>query len=85
MGNIELPLYPIIFSFHDKIGIMEDEKDEENSDISYIGTFFLFWVRGKYFFASSAEEQLFFDRSICTLSILQSVIWINTLVFEIFK
>ena len=46
MGNIELPLYPIIFSFHDKIGIMEEEKDEENSDISYIGTFFLFWVRG---------------------------------------
>ena len=43
---IELPLYPIIFSFHDKIGITEEEKDQENSNISYIGTFFLFWVRG---------------------------------------
>ena len=27
-GIVELPLYAIIFSFHDKIGIMEEEKDQ---------------------------------------------------------
>ena len=38
-----------IFSFHDKIGIMEEDKDQENSSISYIGTFFLFSVQGIQF------------------------------------
>ena len=32
-GIVELPLYAIIFSFHDKIGIMEEDKDQENSSI----------------------------------------------------
>ena len=45
-GIVELPLYAIIFSFHDKIGIMEEEKDQENSKISNTGTFFLSSVRG---------------------------------------
>ena len=54
-GIVELPLYAIIFSFHDKIGSMEEDKDQENSSISHTGTFssflgardiifcFLFW------------------------------------------
>ena len=42
----ELPLYAIIFSFHDKIRSMEEDKDPENSSISHTGTFFLFSVRG---------------------------------------
>ena len=71
-----------IFSFHDKIGIMEEDKDQENSSISYTGTFLVFSVRGISFFASSTEKHLFFDRSICILAFLQSVIWINTLIFE---
>ena len=45
-GLVELPLYAIIFSFHDKIGIMEEDKKQENSRISYTGTFFLFSMRG---------------------------------------
>ena len=48
-GIVELPLYAIIFSFHNKIGIMEEGKDQENSSISYIGTFFIFSVRGIQF------------------------------------
>ena len=32
-GIVELPLYAIIFSFHDKIGSMEEGKDQENSSI----------------------------------------------------
>ena len=35
-----------IFTLHGKIGIMEEDKDQENSSISYTGTFFLFSVRG---------------------------------------
>ena len=35
-----------IFTFHDKIGIMEEDKDQENSSISYTGTFFLFSLQG---------------------------------------
>ena len=38
----ELPLYAIIFSFHDKIRSMEEDKDPENSSISHTGTFFSF-------------------------------------------
>ena len=45
-GIVELPLYAIIFSFHDKIGSMEEDKDPENSSILHTGTFFLFLVRG---------------------------------------
>ena len=45
-GIVELPLYAIIFSFHDKIGIMDEDKDQENSSISYTGTFFLFSLQG---------------------------------------
>ena len=41
-GIVELPLYAIIFSFHDKIGIMEKDKDPENLSISHTGTFFPF-------------------------------------------
>ena len=41
-GIVELPLYAIIFSFHDKIGIMEKDKDPENWSISHAGTFFPF-------------------------------------------
>ena len=32
-GVVELPLYAIIFSFHDRIGIMEEDKGQENSSI----------------------------------------------------
>ena len=32
-GIVELPLYAIIFSLHDKIGSMEEDKDPENSSI----------------------------------------------------
>ena len=35
-----LPLYTIIFSFHDNIGSMGEEKDLEDSNISRTGTFF---------------------------------------------
>ena len=42
-GIVELPLYAINFSFHDKIGIMDEDKDQENSNISYTGTFFFSW------------------------------------------
>ena len=45
-GIVELPLYAIFFSFHDKIGIMEEDKNQENSRISYTSTFFLFSMRG---------------------------------------
>ena len=45
-GIVELPLYAIIFSFHDKIGIMDEDKDQENSSISYTGAFCLFSVPG---------------------------------------
>ena len=45
-GIVELPLYVIIFSFQDKIGIMEEDKEQENSTISHAGTFFLFSLRG---------------------------------------
>ena len=45
-GIVELPLYAIIFSFQDKIGIMEEDKEQENSTISHAGTFFLFSLRG---------------------------------------
>ena len=45
-GIVELPLHAIIFSFHDKIRIMDEDKDQENSSISYTGTFFFFSVRG---------------------------------------
>ena len=65
-GIVELPLYAIIFSFPDKIGIMEEDKDTENSSISNTDTSFLFSVRGMKFFASSDEKRLFFDRSIYT-------------------
>ena len=41
---VELPLYAIIFNFHDKIESMEEDKDPENSSISHTGTFFLFSV-----------------------------------------
>ena len=44
-GIVELPLYAIIFSFHEKIRIMQEDKDLENSSISYTDTFFLFLVR----------------------------------------
>ena len=45
-GIVELPLYAIIFSFYDKLGIMEEDKDQQNSRISHTGTFFLFSVGG---------------------------------------
>ena len=45
-GIVELPLYAIIFSFYDKLGIMEEDKDQQNSTISHTGTFFLFSVGG---------------------------------------
>ena len=45
-GIAELPLYAIIFSFHDKIESMVVEIDPENSIISHTGTFFLFSMRG---------------------------------------
>ena len=38
-GIVELPLYAIIFSFHDKIGSIGEDKDPENSSISHTGTF----------------------------------------------
>ena len=41
-GIVELPLYAIIFSFHDKIGRMEEDKYPENSSILHTGTFFSF-------------------------------------------
>ena len=62
VGTIELPLYAIIFSFHDIIKSMEEDKNPENSSVSHTGTFFLFSVRGIYFFSSSAEKRLFFDK-----------------------
>ena len=43
---LDLSMYSIIFSFHDKIGSIEEGKDPEDSDISHTGTFFLFSVRG---------------------------------------
>ena len=73
-GIVELPLYAFIFSFQDKIGIMEEDKDQENSSISHTGTFFLFSLRGIYFFASSAEKHWFFDRFICILAFLLALI-----------
>ena len=62
VGIIELPLYAIIFSFHDIIKSMEEDKNPENSSVSHTGTFFLVSVRGIYFFSSSAEKRLFFDK-----------------------
>ena len=62
VGTKELPLYAIIFSFHDIIKSMEEDKNPENSSVSHTGTFFLFSVRGIYFFSSSAEKRLFFDK-----------------------
>ena len=47
-GIVELLLYAVIFSFHDKIRSMEEDRDLQNSSISHTGTFFLL---------------LFFDRS----------------------
>ena len=44
---VKLPLYAIIFSSHEKIGSMGEEKNPENSSISHIGTLFLFSVRDK--------------------------------------
>ena len=29
-GIVEVPLYAIIFSFHDKTGSMQEDKDQEN-------------------------------------------------------
>ena len=43
---VELLLYAIIFSFHDKIGSMVEDIDPEISSISHTGTFFLLLVRG---------------------------------------
>ena len=62
---VELPLYAIFFSFHDKIGSMREDKDPEDSSISHTGTFFLFSVRRISFIVSCAEKRLclFFDRS----------------------
>ena len=37
-GIVELPQYTIIFSFRDKIGSMEKDKDPENSSISHTGS-----------------------------------------------
>ena len=83
--NRILPLYAVIFSFHDKIGCMGEETDLEESSISHTGTFFLFSLQGISFIVSSSEKWLFFDRSICVLALLQSVIWINTIILEIFQ
>ena len=41
-GIVELPLYAIIFSLHDKIGSMEEDKEPDNSSNSHTGTFFSF-------------------------------------------
>ena len=82
---VELPLYAIIFSFHDKIESMEEDKDPDNSNISHTGAFFSFLGARSIIFASSAEKWLFFDRTICILVFLQIVIWINTLILEILK
>ena len=56
-----LPVYAIIFNFHDKIGSMWEDKDQEDSNISHTGTFFLFSVWGISFIGSSAEKWLFFE------------------------
>ena len=84
--NRRASLYSIVFSFHDKIGNMEEYKDPGNSGIPHTtGTFFLFSLRGMYFIASSVEKQLFFERSICILASLQSFIWINIVISEKFE
>ena len=83
--TVELPLYAIIFNFHDKIGSMGEDKEPEDWSISHTGIFFHFSVRGIQFFASSVEKRFLFDRTICILAFLQSVIWISTLSFGIFK
>ena len=44
--SLSCPLYAIIFSFHDKIESMGEDKDPEDSSISHTGTFFLLSVRG---------------------------------------
>ena len=84
-GIFTLPVYAIIFNFHDKIGCMWEDKDQKDSNISHTGTFVLFSVRGISFIGSSGEKWLFFDRFICILAFLQSVIWINTIIFEILE
>ena len=80
---VELPLYVIIFSFHDKIGSMGEDKGPEDSSISYTGTFFLFLG------CEECDLLLPVLRNGCACSLidpflfwrfcLQSVIWTNTL------
>ena len=68
-------MYAIIFSFHDKIGSMKEDKDSDD--------FFLFLVRGILFIISSVEERLLFDKSLCILTFLQSCVGINIFILEI--
>ena len=75
VGLVNLPL----FSFHDKRG----QKRRGLKHFTYWYLFF-FSVRAIKFIASSVKKLLFFDRSICILVFLQSFIWINLLILEIF-
>lgn len=69
---LELLLFAIIFSFYGKIESIGEDKDLEDSRISHTGTFF-------FFLGASKKVYIFI------LGFLQSVIWINSFIFEIFE
>ena len=48
-GMVELPLHAIIFSFYDKIGSMNESKNQENSSISHTGNFSFLGARSIIF------------------------------------
>ena len=81
----DLPLYAIIFSFHDKSGSMEEEKTQRTQAFHIlVPSFFSQCERCNLLFLLF-EKRLFFDRSICILGFFPSFIWTNIHVLEIFE
>ena len=90
VGTVNMPLYAIIFSCHDKTGSIEEERPrrprEPRGNILHNATFFLFAVLGILFIASCVEKSFFLDRSICILlTFLQHFVWINIMFLDIFE
>ena len=44
IGIAYLPLHDIVFSFHEKIGSTEEDKELEDSSISHTSAFFFFYL-----------------------------------------
>ena len=80
-GIVELPLYVT------SVSMIKLESWRKTRELKHFIYWYLLSFLGtrNVIFASSAEKQLFFDRSICILAFLKSFIWINTLILEIFK